>query len=86
MKLNYGELFEPGLLKMLALLSAPIRIIPAAAPSGSGARVDAKPIVDRIREIADIVWQTQTRAEELRSGTSMPFLEKRHLIETGFYV
>ncbi|MDP1927746.1 MAG: hypothetical protein Q8K62_04455 [Thiobacillus sp.] len=36
---------------------------------------DAKPIVDRIREIADIVWQTQSRAEELPSGTHLPSLE-----------
>lgn len=36
---------------------------------------DAKPIVDRIREIADIVWQTQSRAEELPSGTKLPQLE-----------
>lgn len=33
---------------------------------------NAKPIVDRVREIADIVWRTQTRAEELPSGTSLP--------------
>ena len=33
---------------------------------------DAKPIVDRVREIADIVWRTQTRAEELPSGTTLP--------------
>ena len=38
---------------------------------------DAKPIVDRIREIADIVWQTQSRAEELPSGTKLPQLENR---------
>ena len=36
---------------------------------------DAKPIVDRIREIADIVWRTQSRAEELPSGTKLPQLE-----------
>jgi hypothetical protein len=36
---------------------------------------DAKPIVDRIREIADIVWRTQSRAEELPSGTKLPSLE-----------
>lgn len=35
---------------------------------------DAKPIVDRVREIADIVWQTQSRAEELPSGTQPPLL------------
>lgn len=38
---------------------------------------DAKPIVDRIREIADIVWRTQSRAEELPSGTSLPSLEDK---------
>lgn len=38
---------------------------------------DAKPIVDRIREIADIVWQTQSRAEELPSGTKLPQLESK---------
>jgi len=37
---------------------------------------DAKPIVDRIREITDIVWQTQSRSEELPSGSSPPLLEK----------
>jgi len=35
---------------------------------------DAKPIVDRIKEIADIVWQTQSRSEELPSGTQIPLL------------
>ncbi|WP_410497506.1 hypothetical protein [Chitinibacter sp. S2-10] len=35
---------------------------------------DAKPIVDRIKEVADIVWRTQSRAEELPSGTSIPLL------------
>lgn len=35
---------------------------------------DAKPIVDRIKEVADIVWQTQSRAEELPSGTRPPLL------------
>lgn len=38
---------------------------------------DAKPLVDRIREIADIVWRTQSRAEELPSGTRPPLLEDR---------
>jgi hypothetical protein len=38
---------------------------------------DAKPIVDRIRDIADIVWQTQSRAEELPSGTKLPQLEHK---------
>lgn len=36
---------------------------------------DAKPIVDRVREIAQIVWGTQARAEELPSGTKPPVLE-----------
>lgn len=35
---------------------------------------DAKPIVDRIREITGIVWRTQTRAEELPSNTPGPLL------------
>ena len=35
---------------------------------------DAKPLVDRIREIAQIVWRTQARAEELPSGTPFPLL------------
>jgi hypothetical protein len=33
---------------------------------------DAKPIVDRIREIAEIAWRTQSRAEELPSDTPLP--------------
>lgn len=37
--------------------------------------VDGKPIVDRIKDIAEIVWQTQARAEELPSGTKSPMLE-----------
>lgn len=36
--------------------------------------IDAKPFVDRIKEISDIVWRTQARAEELPSGTHIPFL------------
>lgn len=35
---------------------------------------DSKPIVDRIKEIAQIVWRTQARAEELPSGASFPLL------------
>jgi len=38
---------------------------------------DAKPIVDRIREIKDIVWRTQARAEELPSGSPLPKLEDK---------
>ena len=38
---------------------------------------DAKPLVDRITEIAKIVWQTQARAEELPSGTDMPLLSEQ---------
>jgi hypothetical protein len=37
---------------------------------------DAKPLVDRIREITAIVWQTQARAEELPSGLPPPLLDK----------
>lgn len=36
---------------------------------------DAKPFVDRIREITGIVWRTQSAAEELPSGTKIPFLD-----------
>ncbi len=35
---------------------------------------DAKPIVDRIKEIADIVWRTQSRAEELPTNTPSPLI------------
>ena len=35
---------------------------------------DAKPLVDRIREITQIAWRTQARAEELPSGTTLPLL------------
>lgn len=38
---------------------------------------NAKPIVDRIKEIAEIVWQTQTRAEELPSGIKLPLLSNK---------
>lgn len=38
---------------------------------------DAKPICDRIVEIANIVWRTQSRAEELPSDSPMPFLEHK---------
>jgi hypothetical protein len=38
---------------------------------------NAKPLVDRITEISRIVWQTQSRAEELPSGTPIPKLEDR---------
>ena len=37
---------------------------------------DAKPIVDRVREILQITWRTQATAEELPSGTTPPLLEK----------
>lgn len=35
---------------------------------------DAKPIVDRMKEIAAIVWNTQARAEDLPSSTPLPLL------------
>lgn len=37
---------------------------------------DAKPVVDRIREIAEIAWNTQSRTEELPSHTPNPMLEQ----------
>lgn len=36
--------------------------------------IEAKPFVDRIKEIVEIVWRTTVRAEELPSGTSLPLL------------
>ena len=36
---------------------------------------DVKPMVDRIREIAGIVWRTQSKSEGLPSGTKIPFLD-----------
>ena len=38
---------------------------------------DSKPIVDRVKEIANIVWQTQARSEELPSGIPLPFIEHK---------
>lgn len=35
---------------------------------------DAKPIVDRIRELVEIIWRTQARAEELPSAAPFPQL------------
>lgn len=35
---------------------------------------DAKPIVDRVREITGIVWRTQAHAEELPSDSPQPLL------------
>lgn len=36
---------------------------------------DAKPFVDRIRELSQIAWKTQARAEELPSSSVNPLLE-----------
>lgn len=44
---------------------------------------DAKPIVDRIREIAEIVWRTQARSEQLPSASEFPLLEKRDDADEG---
>jgi len=38
---------------------------------------DAKPIVDRIREITKITWRTQSNSEELPSDTPFPLLEDK---------
>lgn len=35
---------------------------------------NAKPFVDRIREITQIIWRTQARSEELPSGAEFPLL------------
>ena len=37
---------------------------------------DAKPIVDRIKEIAEVVWKTQARSEELPSDSENPMIER----------
>lgn len=37
---------------------------------------DAKPLVDRVREVVGIIWRTQSRAEELSSDTPPPLLER----------
>lgn len=37
---------------------------------------DAKPIVDRVREVAEIVWKTQARTEELPSSAQNPMLDQ----------
>ena len=39
---------------------------------------DAKPIVDRVREISRIVWRTQARTEELPSDSPIPLLENNN--------
>lgn len=36
--------------------------------------INAKPFVDRVKEIAQITWRTQARAEELPSGTTLPLM------------
>jgi len=42
---------------------------------------DAKPIVDRVREITGIVWRTQARAEELPSDAPQPLLAPPEAVE-----
>lgn len=37
---------------------------------------DAKPFVDRVREIANIVWRTQAQTEQLPSGTTPPLIRE----------
>ena len=36
---------------------------------------NAKPIVDRIKEISEIIWRTQSRAEELPSDTPLALID-----------
>lgn len=38
---------------------------------------DAKPIVDRIKELTEITWRTQSKAEELPSGTQPTLIEHK---------
>jgi hypothetical protein len=37
---------------------------------------DAKPIVDRIREMVDIVWRAQSKSEQIEEGPKVPLLGK----------
>lgn len=39
---------------------------------------DAKPFFDRVKEILQIVWRTQARAEELPSATPLPLLSNEN--------
>ncbi|MEQ9849899.1 hypothetical protein [Pectobacterium brasiliense] len=39
---------------------------------------DAKPFVDRIKELSQIAWKTQARAEELPSSSVNPLLERKN--------
>ena len=39
---------------------------------------DAKPLTYRIKDIVNIVWRTQARAEELESGAPHPFLKQNN--------
>ncbi|MEQ9943296.1 hypothetical protein ABRP58_14800 [Pectobacterium aroidearum] len=39
---------------------------------------DAKPFVDRIKELSQIAWKTQARAEELPSSSINPLLERKN--------
>jgi hypothetical protein len=39
---------------------------------------DAHPIVENIRELTEIIWQTQVMAEELPSNSKNPILEKKY--------
>ncbi len=40
------------------------------------AGTDSKPIIDRVREMLGIAWETQARGDELPSGTEPPLLPK----------
>lgn len=42
---------------------------------------DAKPIVDRIKEITSIIWRTQARAEELPSDMPLPLIGTSNINE-----
>lgn len=39
---------------------------------------DAKPIVDRVKEVAEIVWKTQARSEELPSSFQNPMIDSNN--------
>ncbi len=89
-QINSSNLFEPNhkerLLKRLEKLQAEMHkkmsdvdkfwglIGDAGIVMGKFGK-DSKPFVDRMKEISDIVWRTQSRAEELPSGTPPPSLQ-----------
>jgi hypothetical protein len=51
-------------------------LIGDAGIAGGKLGKDSKPVIDRVLKIAEIVWRTQARAEELPSGLELPIIWK----------